>query len=55
MCIFSNSDVKNEKISNSGLVCYDLFNHSTNYMKMSKLISYILQVLGVSGVLNFGN
>lgn len=55
MCIFSNSDVKNKKISNSGLVCYDLFNHSTNYMEMSRLIAYILQVLDVFGVLYLGN
>ena len=53
MCIFSNSGVKNEKISNSGLFCCDLFKHSTNYMEMSKLIAYILQVLGVFGILFF--
>lgn len=53
MCIFSNSGVKNKKTSNSGLFCCDLFKHSTNYMEMSKLITYILQVLGVFGILFF--
>ena len=51
MCIFSNSDVKNKKTSNSGLICCDLFKHSTNYMEMSKLIAYLFQLLGVFGVL----
>jgi hypothetical protein len=58
MCIFSNSDVKNKKTSNSGLFCCDLFKLSTNYMKMSRLISYILQLLGVFGILfslNYGS
>lgn len=53
MCIFSNSGVKNKKISNSGLFCCDLFKYSTNYMEMSKLIAYLLQVLGVFGILFF--
>jgi hypothetical protein len=55
MCIFSNSDVKNEKISNSDCICCILFNISTNYMEMRRIIAYFLQVTGVVGSLFFLN
>ena len=53
MCIFSNRDVKNKKLSNSGLFCCILFKHSANYMKMRKLIAYNLQVTGLLAALIF--